>query len=201
METVGDFMEDWLKKWKQELSWQERWDVNGWHKEDDLSEELDDYWGQDDEEEADQQPKKHIRRAARNRIIREAIEKNKVYNIDRLFWNGGKLFGYDTYYETLLGCIGDCDEKIGPFIKVMRNGEEYEILLKFDWERCFLSLTCKSFNPYIIEPVYAKVTVLFEQLFGVKDVVVKTLIDTEIEKLINTIERLRNDGKKDNRNS
>ena len=51
METVGDFMEDWLKKWKQELSWQERWDVNGWHKEDDLSEELDDYWGQDDEEE------------------------------------------------------------------------------------------------------------------------------------------------------
>lgn len=30
METVGDFMEDWIKKWKQELSWQERWDVNGW---------------------------------------------------------------------------------------------------------------------------------------------------------------------------
>lgn len=23
-------MEDWIKKWKQELSWQERWDVNGW---------------------------------------------------------------------------------------------------------------------------------------------------------------------------
>ena len=30
METVGDFMEDWIKKWKQGLSWQERWDVNGW---------------------------------------------------------------------------------------------------------------------------------------------------------------------------
>ena len=30
METVGDIMEDWIKKWKQELSWQERWDVNGW---------------------------------------------------------------------------------------------------------------------------------------------------------------------------
>ena len=27
METTGDFMEDWLKKWKQELSWQERWDA------------------------------------------------------------------------------------------------------------------------------------------------------------------------------
>ena len=30
METEGNFMEDWIKKWKQELSWQERWDVNGW---------------------------------------------------------------------------------------------------------------------------------------------------------------------------
>lgn len=30
METVGDIMEDWIKKWKQGLSWQERWDVNGW---------------------------------------------------------------------------------------------------------------------------------------------------------------------------
>ena len=133
--------------------------------------------------------------------IKKAIKENKVYDIDRLFWNGGKLFGYDTYYEILLGCLGDCDEKIGPFIKVMRNGEEYEILLKFDWEKCFLSLTCKSFNPYIFEPVGAEATVLFDTLFGVKDSVVKTLIDTEIEILLTNIEQLRNDGKKDNRNS
>lgn len=133
--------------------------------------------------------------------IKTAMKENKVYDIDRLFWNGGKLFGYDTYYNILLGGICGCDEKIGPFIKVMRNGEEYEILLKFDWKKCFLSLTCNSFNPYIIEPVGAKATVLFDTLFGVKDSVVKTLMDAEIERLINTIERLRNDGKKDNRNS
>lgn len=191
MKSVKDFMDEWIKHLEE-----------SWNKEDALSTEFAvDYWDRDDEKDVGQQPKKHIRRAARNRIIMEAIERNKVYNIDRLFWNGGKLFGYDTYYETLLGCIGDCDEKIGPFIKVMRNGEEYEILLKFDWEKCFLSLTCNSFNPYIIEPVGAKATVLFDTLFGVEDSVVKLLIDTEIEKLINTIERLRNDGKKDNRNS
>ena len=129
MKTVEDAMNEWIKHWEE--SWQKRWDDNGWHKEDDLSTELNvDYWDQDDEEDADQQPKKHIRRAARNRIIRNAIEENKVYDIDRLFWNGGKLFGYDTYYETLFGCIGDCDEKIGPYIKATHNNEEYEILQK-----------------------------------------------------------------------
>ena len=30
METEGVFKEDWVKKWKQELSWQERWDANEW---------------------------------------------------------------------------------------------------------------------------------------------------------------------------
>jgi hypothetical protein len=133
--------------------------------------------------------------------IKKAMKEKKVYDIDRLFWNGGKLFGYDTYYETLLGCIGDCDEKIGPYIKATRNNEEYEILLKFDWERCFLSLSCKSFNPYIIEPVYAKISVPFDMLFLLKEELVKEMIDNSIEKLLKNIERLKNDGKKDNRNS
>lgn len=131
----------------------------------------------------------------------KVIGKTKVYDIDRLFWDEGKLFGYDTYYNILLGGICGCDEKIGPFIKVARNGEEYEILLKFDWEKCFLSLTCNSFNPYIIEPVGARISIPFDALFLIKEELVKELIDSNIEKLLTNIETLKNDGKKDNRNS
>ena len=131
----------------------------------------------------------------------KVMGKTKVYDIDRLFWNGGKLFGYDTYYETLLGGIGDFDEKIGPYIKATHNNEEYEILLKFDWEKCLLSLSCKSFNRYIIEPVGAKISIPFDALFLIKEGLVKELIDDNIEKLLISIEKLKNDGKKDNRNS
>jgi hypothetical protein len=140
METVGDFMEDWLKKWKQELSWQERWDVNGWHKEDDLSAELDDYWGHHDEEDTGQQPKKYIRRAARNRIIKEAIEKNKVYDIDRLFWNGGKLFGCDIIDNDPLAAKAYGMSLYRLDYHSKENGKNYLLEYEFDWKRCVLML-------------------------------------------------------------
>ena len=188
METVGDFMEDWVKKWKQELSWQERWDVNGWHKEDDMSEELDDYWGQDDEEETDQQPKKHIRRAARNRIIKEAIEKNKVYNIDRLFWNGGKLFGYDTYFKKVIDYDGK-ERESGPWTSIKDGNKNYEVCFSWDWNCCFLVIVGKTEinTPLGKVPLKVQRQISFDMLFGVKPEIVKVMIEKSIDEIITYI--------------
>lgn len=144
--------------------------------------------------------------------IKNAMEENKVYDIDRLFWNDGKLFGYDTYYIEFKNPDGELVKKFGPFTKIKRkvdsnkfmgltNEREYEVKFTFDWNLCALSLTCNSYNPYICEPVGAKETITFDTLFGVKPEVVKDLIDFEIYRLIKEIDKLINDGKKDNRNS
>lgn len=126
--------------------------------------------------------------------IKKAIKENKVYNIDRLFWNDGKLLGHDGYYIQL----GDGKE-IGPFFNISKDGVEYRIQFKFDWERCILLLTCHDFNKYIVEPVHAQVTITFDQLFGVNPGVVQALVLAHVIRLIETIDRLKNDGKKDNR--
>ena len=104
METAGNFFEDWIKKWKQELSWQERWDVNGWHKEDDTNVKLDvDYWNRDDDEYA--KPVKAARRAAKARILKKAIEGGTVLDLDKIMEPGhiNKLFGCNI---ALRGGIG-----------------------------------------------------------------------------------------------
>ena len=198
METTGDFMEDWLKKWKQELSWQERWDANGWHKEDDMSEELDDYWGQDDEEETDQKPQKYIRRAARNRIIKEAIEKNKVYDIDRLFWNGGKLFGCDIIHNDPLEtkAYGMSLYRLDYHSK--ENGKNYLLEYEFDWKRCVLMLSYLKYGPNA-KPYKARNELDFHTLFDVKPGMEQVVFEHAAESVIREVEKLIDDDK--NRNS
>ena len=122
--------------------------------------------------------------------IKNAMKENKVYDIDRLFWNDGKLFGYDT-----------TQSRIGPWsiAKIEKGGHDYTIKFKFDWGRCELTLACDDFNAIIAEPIRAQVRIGFDMLFGVNPGVVKVLIKTEVERLIKEIERLKNDGKKDNR--
>jgi hypothetical protein len=200
METVGDFMEDWIKKWKQELSWQERWDANGWHKEDELSEELDDYWGQEDEEDTDQQPKKHIRRVAKNRIIREAIEENKVYDIDRLFWNGGKLFGCDVIQNDPLEtkAYGMSLYRLDYHSK--ENGKNYLLEYEFDWKRCALMLSYFKYGPNA-KPYKARIELNFHTLFDVKFGMEQMVFEHAAESVIREVEKLIDDDKKDNRNS
>ena len=122
--------------------------------------------------------------------IKNAMKENKVYDIDRLFWNDGKLFGYDT-----------TQSRIGPWsiAKIEKGGHDYTIKFKFDWGRCELTLACDDFNAIIAEPIRAQVRIGFDMLFGVNPGVVKIMIKTEVERLIKEIERLKNDGKKDNR--
>ena len=125
-----------------------------------------------------------------NLVIKNAEEQGKIYDIDRLFWNDGKLFGYDT-----------TQSRIGPWsiAKIEKGGHDYTIKFKFDWGRCELTLACDDFNAIIAEPIRAQVRIGFDMLFGVNPGVVKIMIKTEVERLIKEIERLKNDGKKDNR--
>lgn len=119
-------------------------------------------------------------------LIKKAEKEDKIYDIDRLFWDGGKLFGYDTRQS-----------RIGPwsFAKVEKDGCDYTIKFKFDWERCELILACDDFNATIAEPIRAQARIGFDMLFGVNPSVVKIMIKTEVERLIKEIERLKNDGK------
>ena len=49
--------------------------------------------------------------------IEAARKQGKIYDIDRLFWNGGKLFGQDIYYNPK-------NEKI-PCFDVIKNNHQY----------------------------------------------------------------------------
>lgn len=44
IETIDDFMEDWLKKWGQGLSWQEFWGAHGWKPKKQMVIDLDDIY-------------------------------------------------------------------------------------------------------------------------------------------------------------
>lgn len=126
-------------------------------------------------------------------IIKNAQKQGKIYDIDRLFWNDGKLFGCDTFYKEIGGF------ELGPYFSILKDDEEYDIEFHFDWERYILELSCRDFNPYIAEPVFARVSIAFEQLFGVNPGVAKVLIRTNAERLIKEIEILKNNDKKGNR--
>lgn len=167
-------MEEWLKRCEESQQ-----------KEDDLSAEFVlDYWDQDSEEE--NHPPHSLRRAAKNRIIREAIEKNQVYDIDRLFWNGGKLFGYDIYYNP-------ADDRI-PCFDVIKNNHHYVFSILWNWEKCHLVLCCFTIVKAI--PYRARREIGFDTMFSLKDGLLQNLIGTEIENLIREVEKLIEDDKK-----
>ena len=141
--------------------------------------------------------------------IKKATKENRVYDIDRLFWNNGKLFGYDTYYVEHKLPNGNT-LKAGPITTIKRevtsgklmglmNVRSYDIKFTFDWNMCALSLLCCSFNPYISAPTGTGSVITFDMLFGIKPELVKVLIDTEIEKLIKETDKMIDDGKKGNR--
>ena len=130
----------------------------------------------------------------------KVIGKNKVYDIDRLFWNGGKLFGHEVRYRQYFEKGGYIRET-GPYINAKHGGRDYDILVCFNWGSNCVELSCNAYNPYICEPVYAKVIVPFNVLFLIKEELVKEVVDSNIETLLKSIETLKNDGKKDNRNS
>lgn len=141
--------------------------------------------------------------------IEAARKQGKIYDVDRLFWDGGKLFGYDTYYVDYKLPNGKT-LKAGPLTTIKReitngklmglvNVRSYDIKFTFDWNMRALSLLCCSFNPYTSEPTGIGLTITFDMLFGVKPEIVKVLIDTEIEKLIRETDKMIDDGKKDNR--
>jgi len=122
MESVNDALNKWIEKWKQGLSWRERWDVNGWHKEDDLSVESNaDYW--DDEE--DNHPPHSLRRSAKNRLIKEAVETGRVIDLDRIY-KDGKIFGYEVE------CTKDEKGAITK-LKATDSDHEYIVSFRFDW--------------------------------------------------------------------
>ena len=152
-----------------------------------------------------------LRALAEYDTIKKTTKENRVYDIDRLFWNEGKLFGYDTHYIDYTTRNGQ-KIKVGPCIEVKRkvnsdkliglvNEREYGIRFTFDWLACTLTLLCCAFNPYICEPVGTTRVITFDTLFGIKPELVKDLVETEIDCIIKEIDRLINDGKKDNRDS
>ena len=113
MESVNDAINKWLEKWKQAAEWDP---------EDSLSVEFNaDYW--DDEE--DNHPPRALRRSAKNRIIKEAIESGRVIDLDRIY-KDGKIFGYEM----------ECQDDIclaAPITKIVENGHEYYISFRIDW--------------------------------------------------------------------
>lgn len=180
MKTVEDAMNEWIKRWEE--SRQKRWDDNGWHKEDDLGAELNvDYWDN---------PKYTGNmdwcKRLDNLIIKNAETEGKIYDIDRLFWDDGKLFGYDTYFKNRIDCDG-ATKDIGPFTKIKADNKEYEVLFCWEWDHCCLVIHARpmeSINTLRKVPLGAQREIGFDMLFGVNPGVVKIMIHKAVTELI-----------------
>lgn len=135
--------------------------------------------------------------------IRQAMKENKVYDIDRLFWNGGKLFGYDTYFKKVIDYDGK-EKESGPWTSIKDGNKDYEVRFSWNWECCFLDIKGKTEinTPSGKIPVGAQRRISFDTLFGVKPEIVKIMVEKSIDELITYFKSKEgNNDKKDNRNS
>ena len=135
--------------------------------------------------------------------IEAARKQGKIYDIDRLFWDGGKLFGYDTYFKNHIDYDGVTKE-VGSFTKIKTDNKEYEVLFRWEWDRCCLVIHARTEINTILGkvPLSAQRCIDFGMLFGVKPEVVKIMIHKAVTELITYFKSKEgNDDKKDNRNS
>jgi hypothetical protein len=82
--------------------------------------------------------------------IEAARKQGKIYDIDRLFWDGGKLFGYDTYFKTRVEYDGE-KKQYGPFTKIKTDNKEYEVLDVYNRYRELIKRYADKFNPFGFE--------------------------------------------------
>lgn len=113
------------------------------------------------------------------------MEENKVYDIDRLFWNGGKLFGYDTYFKKVIDYDGE-EREYGPWISIKDGNKIYEVCFLWDWNFCFLVIVGKTEinTPLGKVPLKVQRQISFDMLFGVKPEIVKVMIEKSIDEII-----------------
>ena len=112
-------------------------------------------------------------------------KEGKIYDIDRLFWDGGKLFGYDTYFKDFTDYDGQTRQS-GPWVKIKTEDKEYEVIFRWDWEHCFLVIQGRTEikTPLGEIPLGAQREIGFDMLFGVNPGVVKIMIHKAVNELI-----------------
>ena len=135
-------------------------------------------------------------------VIKNAEKEGKIYDIDRLFWDGGKLFGYDTYFKTRVEYDGE-KKQYGPFTKIKTDNKEYEVLFCWEWDRCCLVIQARTEINAILGkvPLGAQRQIGFDMLFGVNPGVVKIMIHKAVTELITYFKSKEgNDDKEGDRN-
>lgn len=110
-------------------------------------------------------------------FIKNAIKENTVYDIDRFFWNGEKLFGQDIYYK---------DDR--PCFDVEQDGRKYRITILWNWENYMLQLMCYT---KIDGEVHCSSEIIrFDFLFGLKPECMELAINHAIDGLILKIKNI-----------
>ena len=135
-------------------------------------------------------------------VTKNAEKEGKIYDIDRLFWDGGKLFGYDTYFKDRVEYDGE-KKQYGPFTKIETGDKEYEMLFRWDWDRCCLVIHARTEINTILGkvPLRAQRQIGFDMLFGVNPGVVKIMIHKAVTELITYFKSKEgNDDKEGDRN-
>lgn len=148
MEEWGDCLENLIKSWKQGLSRQERWDINGWRKE-------------DEDQEEHSNPPKTLRRAAKERIIKEALEKGEVLDLDAIY-EDGKLFGRKLRYLDYEDAEGNPD--VCRFVVFDYKEKPYKVRLKFNFEDSVIDLWVGEYCERIGNNVGASTAITFKEL-------------------------------------
>jgi hypothetical protein len=111
-----------------------------------------------------------------------------IIDLDNIY-KDGKLFGQDIYFNPE-------NENI-PCFDIIKNNHQYIFSILWNWENCHLVLCCFTIVRGV--PYRARTQIGYDTLFSLKGGLVKTIMNAEIEKLINTIEQLIYNDKKDNR--
>ena len=124
-------------------------------------------------------------------VIKNAMKEGKVYDIDR-FWDG----------KTLFNCpLAPSEESGNPPLLLYRSerrNKYYLINYEFDWINCLLRLIYVKYDK---KPYRAQMSIVFDELFGVKEEVVQDLFKGAAERIITEVEKMIENDKEGNRNS
>ena len=167
IDFTDNFMDEWIKK-----SWQERWTAYGWHKEDDDQEE--------------NKPPKAIRRAVKERIIKEALEKGEVLDLDAIY-EDGKVFGRKLRYLDYENAEGKPD--VCRFVVFDYKEKPYKVRLKFNFEDSVIDLWVGEYCERIGNNVGASTAITFKELCNETKEIANKIFEDKAKMIIAVIRR------------
>lgn len=140
-----------------------------------------------DEEDATQRQEKKMRRAVKNRLIKEATENRTIFDLDSIY-KDGKLFGHQVKFLEGKNIFGG--SIIRKYIIYNHEGKEYEVKYQFDFETRLIDFRIQEWCEKICDYVCIAQKIPFQLLcYGRVKIPANEIFDDIVGKMIMEINK------------